>query len=309
MWPTQAAAVFRGDMWGVGGGGMGDFEEEVRAPPGRDPRSGCCARRGERPSRTARHPGPGRAAAAVRGGVRVGAGHLPATRFASAVARIGVLSSVDAAALGDVLGGALEHARSAHSSADPSRYDIQREISLSLREILASADGEADGPARVRSDIAMVLREIDAGGTVLRAAIESGNEELQREVLAAVEAVSAEFGELAFPRATWPARPGRSRTASAGRGTRAPDQQRAGRTAVGRRAADPRGTGGHRTPHHRGLAARGRLATRPRAGSAGAPTAGCSCMTGRKRRCSSMAGNAWTAVSSPDCWPRPGWSW
>ena len=117
---------------------------------------------------------------------------------ASAVARIGVLSSVDAAALRDVLGGALEHARSAHSSAEPSRYDIQREISLSLREILASADGQADRAALVRSDIAMVLREIDAGGTVFRAAIESGSEELQREVLAAVEAVSAEFGELAF---------------------------------------------------------------------------------------------------------------
>jgi WD40 repeat protein len=117
---------------------------------------------------------------------------------ASAVARIGVLSSVDAAALRDVLGGALEQARSAHSSAEPSRYDIQREINLSLREILASADGQADQAALVRSDIAMVLREIDAGGTVFRAAIESGSEELQREVLAAVEAVSAEFGELAF---------------------------------------------------------------------------------------------------------------
>src|SRR5580658_7158441 len=117
---------------------------------------------------------------------------------ASAVARIGVLSSVDAAALGDVLGGALEQARSAHSSAEPSRYDIQREIRLSLREILASADGEAGEAAQVRSDIAMVLREIDAGGTVFRAAIESGSEELQREVLAAVEAVSAEFGELEF---------------------------------------------------------------------------------------------------------------
>jgi WD40 repeat protein len=117
---------------------------------------------------------------------------------ASAVARIGVLSSVNAAALGDVLGGALEHARSAHPSADPSRYDIQREVNLSLREILASADGQAGHAARVRSDIAMVLREIDAGGTAFRAAIESGSEELQREVLAAVEALSAEFGELAF---------------------------------------------------------------------------------------------------------------
>ncbi len=114
---------------------------------------------------------------------------------ASAVARIGVLSAVDAAALSDVIRDALEHARSAHSCADPSRYDIQREINLSIKEILASRNGQAD---QVRSDIAMVLREIDAGGTVFRAAIESGNEELQREVLAAVEVVSAEWGEMRF---------------------------------------------------------------------------------------------------------------
>ena len=44
----------------------------------------------------------------------------------------------------------------------------------------------------------MVLRDIDAGGTVFRAAIEAGDEELEREVLAAVEAVSAAFGEMEF---------------------------------------------------------------------------------------------------------------
>ena len=155
---------------------------------------------------------------------------------ASAVARIGVLSSVDAAALGDVLRGALERARSAHSSADPSRYDIQREISLSLREILASADGQADGAAQVRSDIAMVLREIDAGGTVFRAAIESGNEELQREVLAAVEAVSAEFGELAFLLGDLARAAGEVQDGLRGQGT----ELRTSSEQVGRQSADVR---------------------------------------------------------------------
>jgi hypothetical protein len=114
---------------------------------------------------------------------------------AAAVARIGVLSSVRAATLGDVLVDALEHARSAHPSGDPSRQDLQREIGLSVKEILSGRDTRAD---EVRSDIAMVLQEIEAGGTVFRAAIEAGQEELQREVLAAVEAVSAEFGEMGF---------------------------------------------------------------------------------------------------------------
>jgi WD40 repeat protein len=114
---------------------------------------------------------------------------------AAAVARVGVLSSVGATALGGVLAGVLDRVRSAHPSGDLSRSDVQREISRSLKEILSVGDTHSD---EVRSDIAMVLREIDAGGTVFRAAIEAGDEELQREVLAAVEVVSAEFGEMEF---------------------------------------------------------------------------------------------------------------
>lgn len=114
---------------------------------------------------------------------------------AVAVARTGVLSSVGASVLGDVLAAALDRARSAHPGGDLSRADLQREISRSLKEILAGPGERAEA---VRSDIAMVLREIDAGGTVFLAAIEAGDEDLQREVLTAVEAVSTEFGEMEF---------------------------------------------------------------------------------------------------------------
>jgi WD40 repeat protein len=114
---------------------------------------------------------------------------------AAAVRRIGVLSSVRADVLGEALGGAVERARSAHASGEPSRNDLQREVSRSIKDILAAQDARADA---MRSDIAMVLREIDAGGTVLRAAVEAGSHELQREVLAGVEALSGEFGEMAF---------------------------------------------------------------------------------------------------------------
>jgi hypothetical protein len=44
----------------------------------------------------------------------------------------------------------------------------------------------------------MVMREIDAGGTMFRAAIEAGDIEVEREVLAALEALGAEFGDMAF---------------------------------------------------------------------------------------------------------------
>ena len=89
----------------------------------------------------------------------------------------------------------MDRVRSAHPSASPSRSDLQREISRSLREILSANDEYA---GEVRSDIAMVLREIDAGGTAFRAAIEAGDEELEHEVLTAAETVSAEFGEMEF---------------------------------------------------------------------------------------------------------------
>ena len=130
--------------------------------------------------------------AAAFGPVLADAGDLAS---ATAVTRIGVLSSLRADVLSDALGAAVERARSAHASREPSRSDLQREVSRGVKDILAAPGARADA---MRSDIAMVMREIDAGGTVLRAAVEAGSHELQREVLAAVEAVSGEFGEMAF---------------------------------------------------------------------------------------------------------------
>jgi len=98
--------------------------------------------------------------------------------------------------LARVLGEAAARARSVSSgpAADLTR-SLEREISRSVAEVLAARDRLAGD---LRSDIAMVMREIDAGGTALRAAIEAGDEELEGEVLAAFEALAAEFGDLAF---------------------------------------------------------------------------------------------------------------
>ncbi len=177
----------------VGVEGLGDFEEVVRLQAGIREWLLRAARNGRHELRGVPAPavlpllcaaafGPALAEAADLGG-------------AAAVARVGVLSSVGASALGGVLAGAVDRVRSAHPSGDLSRSDVQREISRSVKEILSAGDTHT---GEVRSDIAMVLREIDAGGTVFRAAIEAGDEELQREVLAAVGAVSAEFGEMEF---------------------------------------------------------------------------------------------------------------
>ncbi|HEY6315262.1 MAG TPA: AAA family ATPase [Streptosporangiaceae bacterium] len=149
------------------------------------------------------------------------------------LARIGVLSSVGAGALSDVLARALDRARSAHPSGDLSRTDLQREIARSMKEVLSAADERA---AQVRSDVAMVLREIDAGGTVFRAAIEVGDEELQREVLAAVEAVSSEFGEMEFMLADLSRAAGEIQDSLSGQGT----ELRTTSEQVGRQSADVR---------------------------------------------------------------------
>jgi len=121
----------------------------------------------------------------------------------AAVAAIGVLSSVGADTLAAILADAAERARSAPAGGDPPGQDMQaearqrpqQEISRAIGEILGGPDERA---VSLRSDIAMVMKEIDAGGTVFRAAIEAGDEETERDVIAAVEAVSTEFGDMAF---------------------------------------------------------------------------------------------------------------
>ena len=110
-------------------------------------------------------------------------------------ARMGVLTSVGADALAHLLTEASSHARSASSDAPDLNRTLEAEISRAVGEALAARDEHA---SELRSDIAMVMREIDAGGTMFRAAIEAGDTEVEREVLAALEALGAEFGDMAF---------------------------------------------------------------------------------------------------------------
>ena len=152
---------------------------------------------------------------------------------AAAAARIGVLSAVGATALAQAVAGAVDRARSAHPSGHPSRSDLQREISRSLKETLSAGGAHA---AAVRSDIAMVLREIDAGGTAFRAAIEAGDEELEHEVLAAAETVSAEFGEMEFLLADLARAAGEIQDSLGSQGT----ERRAELAALTRQSADVR---------------------------------------------------------------------
>jgi WD40 repeat protein len=220
---------------------LGDFEEVVRLQAGIREWLLRTARTGRHELRRIPAPavlpllcaaafGSALAEAADLGGANVDGANLDG---AAAVARIGVLSSVGASALGEVLAGAVDRAQLAHPAGDPSRSDLRREIGRGVKEILSARDAHAD---EVRSDIAMVLREIDAGGTVFRAAIEAGDEELQREVLAAVYSVSAEFGELEFMLADLGRAAGEIQDSLGGQGT----ELRAASEQIARQSADVR---------------------------------------------------------------------
>jgi WD40 repeat protein len=114
---------------------------------------------------------------------------------APGLARMGVLVSIGADVLAHLLEEASSRARSASADAPDLTRSLEAEISRSVREVL---DAGGSGAGELRSDIAMVMREIDAGGTAFRTAIEAGDEELEREVLAALESLGAEFGDMAF---------------------------------------------------------------------------------------------------------------
>ena len=114
---------------------------------------------------------------------------------AVAVAGLEVLSSVGGGVLGDVLASAVERARSSGAGRQPSQDELERELALRIEKVLTAQDRRAED---MRCQIAAILQEIDAGRVLLQAAVETGNEELQREVLAAIAMLNADFGDMGF---------------------------------------------------------------------------------------------------------------
>jgi len=173
---------------------MGDFEEVERLQAG--------IRTWLRTARSGRHELRGIGAPAVLPllcaaafGPALADADGPAPGLASGLVGMGVLTSVGADVLAPLLQEASSRARSASQDAPDLIRNLEAEISRSVAEVLAARDEHAAG---LRSDIAMVMREIDAGGTMFRAAIEAGDEEIERGVLAALESLGAEFGDMAF---------------------------------------------------------------------------------------------------------------
>ncbi len=113
---------------------------------------------------------------------------------AAAVAGLGVLSSVGGGVLSGVLANAVDRLRRQGGSA-LSRQDLENGIAQQIQSALAVDDEHAE---ELRAEIAAVLEKIDAGETMLQAAIETGNERVHGDVIAAIELLGDGFSELGF---------------------------------------------------------------------------------------------------------------
>jgi hypothetical protein len=129
---------------------------------------------------------------------------------APGLARMGVLVSVGADVLAHLLEAASSQARSAAADAPDLTRSLEAEISRSVREVL-DLGGSAAG--ELRSDIAMVMREIDAGGTAFRAAIEPATRNSSARCWPRWNRSAPSSATWPSCCPTWPARPARSRTA------------------------------------------------------------------------------------------------
>jgi hypothetical protein len=110
-------------------------------------------------------------------------------------AGIAVLSSVGGGVLTGVVSDALNRLRQHGQPQTLSRDDLEGGIARQIQQALAGGDRYADA---LRGEIASVLKEIDAGGTALRAALEENNELVRRDVIAAIGVLGSDFSELGF---------------------------------------------------------------------------------------------------------------
>jgi len=115
----------------------------------------------------------------------------------TAAAGIGALSSVGAGVLTDVVETVIARLRHQKDGKDKevTASQIEEMLAEEIGKVLAG--GEANARA-LRADIGAVLKEVDLGGTMLRAAIESEHEQLAGDLLEMVDLLGSGFAEMRF---------------------------------------------------------------------------------------------------------------
>src|SRR5690349_9153529 len=105
-------------------------------------------------------------------------------------AGLSVLSGVGGGFLTQVISDVLGRLREHGDGHPPSQPEVEKEIARQIQQALAAADWRAD---LLRSEIASVLQEIDAGATALRAVMEQDNEQVRNDVIAAIGVLGSDF--------------------------------------------------------------------------------------------------------------------
>jgi WD40 repeat protein len=110
-------------------------------------------------------------------------------------AGLGVLSTVGGGILTQVVGDALNKLRKHEPARPVSQEDVRQSVAQQIQLVLESGNEQA---AALRGQIASVLKEIDAGRTALQATMNLDSERIRRDVLAAIDALGADFSEMGF---------------------------------------------------------------------------------------------------------------
>jgi WD40 repeat protein len=114
---------------------------------------------------------------------------------AAAIPGLGTLSGSGDGVLGDLIWGAIDSLRAGRSAQPPARWDLEAEIAQRIQQILTAQDGHG---AALRTEIAKVLQKTGAMRSALLVAIETGNDRLQSDVIAAIDNLSSGFPEMVF---------------------------------------------------------------------------------------------------------------
>ena len=113
----------------------------------------------------------------------------------AAAADIAVLSPAGGGALAEAVTDTVAQLRQHGRAHSPSRDELEKGIARQIQQTLAAGGQRADA---LQGEIAAVLKQIDAGGTALRAAMEEPDERARADVIGAISAISSGFGGLEF---------------------------------------------------------------------------------------------------------------
>lgn len=110
-------------------------------------------------------------------------------------AGLSVLSTLGGGILTQVVTDALDKLHKRGSTHRSSQDDVQNFIAQQIQLVLEAGNERA---ALLRTEIASVLKEIDAGRTALQAALDLDSERVRRDLMAAIGALGADFSEMGF---------------------------------------------------------------------------------------------------------------